>query len=172
VVPLGEHLRADEQPHLATRHAVERGLERAALAHGIAVDALERHVREQARECFLDALGALADRLRCVAAGRAEFRDALLGATVVAVQAPVAPVHGEPCIAARAGRRPAAGRAEQRRCVATPVQVQQHLSAGIEVALDRQHGRRRDALRGGVPAQVDQVDRGRLRATGAARQAE
>ena len=35
-----------------------------------------------------------------------------------------------------------------------------------------EHGRRRNALRGGVPAQVDQVDRGRLRTTGAARQAE
>ena len=81
-------------------------------------------------------------------------------------------MHREPRIAARAGCRPAARWAEQRRRVTAPVQVQQHLSTGIEVALDREHGRRRDALRGGVPAQVDQVDRGRFRAAGAARQAE
>ena len=39
---LGQHLRADQQPHLAAVHALERRLERAALAHGIAIDARQR----------------------------------------------------------------------------------------------------------------------------------
>ena len=78
-------------------------------------------------------------------------------AAVVAVERAFALVHGESRVAARAGRDPAAAGAEQRRRVAAAVQVDQHLAAGVEVAVDREQRRRRNALRVGMRAQVDQV---------------
>ena len=80
---------------------------------------------------FLDALGAMADRLHLVAAARAAFGQRLIGAAVMAAQPLRAQMHGQARIAAAAGRDPAAARAEQRRRVAAAVEIQQHLACRL-----------------------------------------
>ena len=71
-------------------------------------------------------------------------------------------MNGQARVAARAGRHPATGRAEERRRIAPAIQLQQDLATRIQVTLDRQKRRRGDALCRGVLAQVDQMQR-RLR---------
>src|SRR6185503_3683957 len=83
VMSFREHLCADQEAHLAARDPVERVLERAAAAHGVAVDACERHIREQLPEHLLDPLGALADRPYGLSARGADLWNRLLRAAMM-----------------------------------------------------------------------------------------
>ena len=60
VVALGDHLRADQDARLAAGDPANYLLDVAALAHHVAIEAGDGHVREQLRQRFLDALRALA----------------------------------------------------------------------------------------------------------------
>ena len=63
-MPLGEHLRADQDARLAAVHALEHGSAWRPVRRGrVPVQARERRVREQPRQGLLDALGALAHRV-------------------------------------------------------------------------------------------------------------
>ena len=116
---------------------------------------------KQRRERLLDALGALADVPHGVAALRALRGQRRIGAAVMAAQARGGQMHGEPRVAVAAGRDPAAGRAGQRRRIAAPVDVHQHLAAGGEMALHGLDRRRGDSGAHRVLAQID--DRGARR---------
>ena len=58
----------------------------------------------------------------------------------------------------------------EHRCVAAAIQEYDDLSAGLEMLIDGLHRRCRDALLGGMPAQIDERHARRLRRAGALRQ--
>ena len=157
VVALGQHLRADQQAHLAAVNTLDHFLERAALAHGIAVDAGQREFGKEIGQRLLDALRALSHGLDHCAAIGADLGDRAMRAAVVAIERTFALMHGQSRVAAWTRCDPAAAGAEQRRCVATAVQIDQHLAASVEVTADGQQRRRRKALRVCMSAQVNQV---------------
>jgi hypothetical protein len=156
IVALGHHLRADQDPRLAARDPVDDGLERGRVAHHVAIEPRDRHVREGLGERVLDALRALADGLHCIAALRALARQWPLGAAVVAAAGFSALRCTVSARRSSAGRDPAAGRAQQRRRVAAAVDVDQHLAVGGEMLLDACQRRARQP---GVHGFLPQVDR-------------
>ncbi len=83
---------------------------------------------------------------RQAAAGRACQRRRLPRTAVVALQATAATMHGHRCIAAVAGRGPAAVMAQQHRCVATAVLEHQHLLAPLQVLADAGQNIGREAI--------------------------
>ena len=84
-------------------------------------------------------------------------------AAVMTAQLRGAAVQGHARIAVRAGGDPAAGSAEQAWRVAAAIQEHDHLAAVREMPPDGLHRRLRQALIGGVLAQIDQDHARRLR---------
>ncbi|NKG01704.1 hypothetical protein GO287_03648 [Ralstonia solanacearum] len=87
VMPLGDHLRADQDIDGPFVHGVEQRLGAALAAGGVGVDTRHARLRKQRAEGLLDALRAAPQRRDVdVAAVRAMVRDARFVAAVVAAQ--------------------------------------------------------------------------------------
>ena len=133
VMPLGEHLRADQDARLALVDGGEQAIHGALARGAVAVDAQHRVVGKQHRQALFGALGAGADGTQVeVLAFWTVARLPLDMATVVAAQFLIALVHGHACVAAWAFGQPAAVVAEQGRGEAAAVEKYQHLLAGGE----------------------------------------
>ncbi|MNP38268.1 hypothetical protein D3C76_1317690 [compost metagenome] len=131
MVPLGEHLGADQDAGFAALDGGEQ-LVHGVLARGaVAVDAQNLRFRKQDRQAFLGAFGAGAHRAQVYppAIGTAG-RLALGMAAMMAAQLVEALVQGHACIAARALADPAAVMAQQGRRETAAVEEHQHLLAG------------------------------------------
>ena len=133
MVPLGEHLCADQYPRLPAMDTIEHGLQGAACGCGVPVQSRERRIREQTRQCFLDPLGALTHRIQCLTATCANRGNSAVRAAVMAAQLPCPEVQGHSRIAMGARRDPAAGIAEQPRGVAAAVQEHDDLPACLQM---------------------------------------
>ena len=133
VVPLGQHLRADEDVGLAGVNLLDEDFPLFPALGGIAVDAQDARLRKTFGKNGFDALRAAPERLDVlIAAGRASARHAALEAAVMTTQAPVGEMQNEIGSAARAMRNPAARGAGQHRRIAAPVEEDEALFAALE----------------------------------------
>ena len=130
---LGEHLRAHQYSCLAAVHPIENGLHRPACRSRVAIQPRERRVREQPRERFLDPLGSLTDGIQRLSAAAANRGHRAVRAAMVTAQLLRAPVQGHSRIAVLAGRDPAAGVAEQARCIAAAIQEHDDLAVRLQM---------------------------------------
>ena len=167
VMPLGQHLRADQDAGAAAVHPVDGALELPLLAQHIAIEAFDGVGGEPVGQCLLHAFGAMPQRMNFVAAARATFRQRLVGAAVMAGQPMAALMHRHARIAAVAGRDPATTLAQQGGCIAAAVQVHQHLGPGLQMPLHGLQYRRGNSLVDAMGAHVDQRQAWRLRLAGA-----
>ena len=178
VVPLGDHLGADQHVDLARVHRRQPRLQRALDACGVGVDAADAGAGQQRGDLLLELLGAAAQRRDIgVAAVRAGARHALGEAAVVAAQRAVGLVEDAPCAAVRAAALPATGAAVQHRRVAAAVEQQQALLAARDALLDRRLQRRRQhrglrAARARQPVHVEHAHRRQCAASHARGQRE
>jgi len=147
-------------------HALDGLFQLPRLSQVVAVEAFNGKIRKQLGQRFLDALGAMAQRMQFIAAARAARRAWRFGAAVVAGEAIPALVYRQPRVAATAGSDPAAALAQQRRCVAAAVQLQQHLCACLQMALNGMTQRCGNALVHRMRPHVDQCDSRRYGAAG------
>src|SRR4029453_5217348 len=100
---------------------------------------------------------SLSHGLDLVPATRAAEWHRLIGTAVVAAQPLRAQMHRQARVALRTGCDPSATRAEQRRCVAAAVEIDEHLTGGFQGKLDDLPGRACETRFGGVPSQVDEM---------------
>ncbi len=137
IVPLGQHLGADEDAGLAPADRFEEFVQPPATPRAVTVDADDGGIREALREQAFGLFSALANRVQTLlAAFRAYPGDSLLVAAVVAAQAVVVAVIGQPGIAVRAFNGGAALEAHDDRREAPAVDEQQHLVAGFQGPVD------------------------------------
>ena len=136
IVPLGEHLRAEQNLPFAGAHVFHQCIERAAPPGAVAVDAQYFRVGKALTQRFLQAFGALSERAQIAAAAfRAGGWYGHLRFAVMAAQQLAGAMHDHAGIAARTGGDPAAVLAQRRR-VTTPVEEQQYLVAARQVGGD------------------------------------
>jgi len=108
VMPLGEHLRAEQDARRALRGLAQQILQTPLAARAVAVDADGGHAREVALQRLLDTLGAGADGAQVGGAAVRTLRgERLLAAAVVTAQLPVTLVQGQVRVAAPAFADPA-----------------------------------------------------------------
>ncbi len=164
VVPLGDHLRADQDVDGPLMHGVEQRFGAALAAGGVRIDARHACLREQRAEGLLDALRAAPQRRDIdIAAVRAMVRDARFVAAMVAAQPVLRLVEHQVRRAARTARQPAARIARQHRRVAAAVEEQQALLAAREAVgngIEQRLGQPVADLpaRAALQGQVDQRD--------------
>ena len=90
VVPLRDHLRADEHIDFARMHRIERFPRGMTLSRRIAIDTRNLRGRQQGTQCFFDALCALAHALQVlITARRASARNRGSVSAVMAAQRPI-----------------------------------------------------------------------------------
>src|SRR6185369_2939399 len=122
VVPLGDHLRADEHLDIATAEALQESGRASRPAGGVAVKNVDGGFREELTEGLLHPLGASPHRLqRLLVADRAALGHADRRAAVMAEQAAGAAMVGARQAAVRTAEVFAAGAAEEHRRIATAV---------------------------------------------------
>ncbi|OMP13723.1 nucleolar complex protein 14 [Corchorus olitorius] len=159
VMPLGDHLRADQDVDAAFVHGVEQRFGAALAAGGIGVDAGDAGLRKQLAERLFDALGAAPERRDVdVAAVWAVMRDARFVPAVVAAQAPLRLVQHQVRRAARTARQPAARVAGQHRRVAAAVEEQQALFAARQAIGNRVDKRFGQSIANLAPRAAFQVE--------------
>ena len=96
MVALGEHLGTEQQPGMATACSLQQRIERTLAPRGITVDTQYLYIREMPGQCLFNPFRALALRVQVAALTfRAVAVERALAATVVTMQAVVAPVPGE-----------------------------------------------------------------------------
>ncbi len=128
VMPLRDHLRADENIDLARMHIGKERLRAAFAARAVSIDAQHARARHRARKRLFDALRAASERRDIdVAALRARARNARLPAAVMATQRAFGLMQHDIGAAARAAGDPAARIARQLRRVAAAVEKHQAL---------------------------------------------
>jgi hypothetical protein len=158
VVPLGDHLRADEDGLVRGRELPEFRRERARLLDGVRVQANTRQLRQLRSQLALEPLRAGADPRqlgRC--AGGARGRLGLGVGAVVAAQRPVA-MQDERHVAVRATERDPARTAVQRRRDTAAVEEQDRLAAVLGDRAELREEGRRERIPG-LAAQVDDAYR-------------
>ena len=137
VVSLGEHLRADQNRRPAGADRGQASVQAAGAAHGVAVDAVQGHVRMVFGQRLLGALRARADGAESIAAAvRAFGWHATAPAAMVAAQLSAHAVVDELRVAVAALRSPSALRTQQHWRVAAPVDQHERLAAGGQMAGD------------------------------------
>mmetsp|Transcript_5530 Transcript_5530/g.13379 ORF Transcript_5530/g.13379 Transcript_5530/m.13379 type:complete len:242 (-) Transcript_5530:1421-2146(-) len=133
IMPLGDHLRADQDVHLALVHGLQLRLQFALATGGVGVDAQHARAGQGLGQLFLEPLGAAPERRDVrVAAVRAGLRHAFGEAAMVAAQRAVALVEDPPGAAVRAVALPLAFATVQHRCVAAAIQEDQALLAPLQ----------------------------------------
>ncbi len=138
VVPLGDHLRADKDVHLARMHRVKLRFQRSLELGRVGIDAGHARARQGLGQLLFQLLGAAAQgRDVRVAAARAGGRHPLGEAAVVAAQRAVQLVEDAEGAAVRAFALPAAFQAVQDRRIAAPVQEHQALLAPLKTLAQR-----------------------------------
>src|SRR5690606_21446774 len=167
MVAFGQHLGADQNPALAAVRTGQQSLHGALAAGGIAVDADQPMVGKARLQFLLQAFGALAERAQlAAAAARAGRWQWPLVAAMVAAQAPLTLVQGEPGVAAGAGTDPGAGMAEQRRREAAAIEKGQYLPALVQVLAHAGQQRFRQPAVERLAADVEDLGARHLRAAG------
>ena len=171
VMPLGEHLGADQDTRRAILGARQLSRQGALAARRIPVDAHRLHAGKPLRQKLFDALRTLTQGAQIGAAAVVALgRQGALMAAMVATQAARALVQGHMGIAARTIGQPTAFVANQGGREPAPVEKQQHLTIVRQVSLHHaQQGRREGAVHG-LAAQVQQDHTRRLGTTGPLRQ--
>ncbi len=156
VMPLRDHLRADEHDAIGRAKAVDRLAQGAGARRRVRVEPDPLQLRHRSRQLRLEPLrpGAHVRELGR-AAGGAEHGHGLATPAVVAVQPPV-PVQRQRDVAVRAPPRRAARPAVQRRRDATAVEQENSLAAFVDEApeLGEKRGRERVA---GLATEVDEA---------------
>src|SRR5262249_30806524 len=143
VVPLRDHLRADEHVNLALRHVVEHARDFAAAPNRVAIDAGHTSLRERGHDLGLDALGAESTLLEILAAARrARARHGRGVVAIMTAQLPAPSVIRQRHAAMRALHRRTALPAEHDGRVAAAVEEDDGLLAAIEPRANRIHERR------------------------------
>ena len=182
VVPLGDHLRADQHIHVTGVHGTELRFERPLEACAVGINAGDARgsavgAQQHFAELLFEFFGAAAQRCDIqVAALGAGARHRLGQAAVVAAQAAVEFVEHAPGAAMRAAALPATVGAVKYGCVTTAVQEHQALLALRDALLQGGDQRRRQgcghALRFGQQVHVDQPHPRQRPTADASRQAE
>jgi hypothetical protein len=153
-------------------HALHRRLDISLAAYGITIEAHARHVGEELCQLLFKALRSLAHGAQGKSAlwtGCGQWR---IGAAVMAAQSLDGLMHRQARIACVAGRRPAAGGAQQSGRISAPIEKDQHLARGTQMAPDGFDRRSRNARLHGIHAQIDETQAWGLRLGRAPRQGQ
>ncbi len=164
---LGDQLRADDDVELALGNRRELEAHARDPADHVAGKGGRARIGEAGRHLLRQPLDPGPDRRQAfrVAAVGTRFRPLLEMAAVVAHQHAAKAVLHQPRRAVGTLEAVAAGAAERQRCVATPIEEEEHLLLVGKRLADRLHQRRRQepAALGLMLAEVDRVDLGQRR---------
>jgi len=127
VVTLRHHLRPNQDPSFARRHAPHDLFHVTATPDNVAIEARERYTREKPRERFFNTLRTLPHRLYRKPAlwtARGQLR---VESAVMTPKPPRGHVDRQSGVALVTRRDPSASGAKQRRCIAPTIQEHEHL---------------------------------------------
>ena len=158
-MPLGQHLRADQDRCLRRVQPFQLGLQGTLAGHGVTVQADQRITGETLRQKLFELFRTLTEGVQIMrTTRRTRFGHTTLRPAMVAPQQAVAAVHRLARVTARAIRQPAAAETAQHRRETAPVQEQHDLFASRQHRCDPvEQGLRHAALQRLV-ADIQQVD--------------
>ena len=156
VMPLGEHLGAEQDAVMAIADAAQDVLQPSPAAHVVAIHARQRYPGKTHGKLLFQPFGSAADRVEAGPALFAAQRRPAPGAAMMTKE-PVAPaVEDHARIAMSAFLGLAAVRTHEHRGETAAIEVQQHLRAGLELLGHRPDQGLAQAILGRVPVEVHQ----------------
>ena len=158
IMPLGDHLRTDQNAGLAGLQLLQPRFKCFARSNDIAVDAQHGCIRIALIQTLFQLLGTDTVMFDFVMpAFRAALGQTLVIATMMTEQRMLRLMQGESRVTVAALRLPAAFMTHNDRREATTVQVHQHLTGILQMGVDTLKGLRRTAKIEATVAYVDQV---------------